>query len=81
MTNCVKMSEIRQPFFSKWYDFETDLDPVNMHMFFENSKGSFDLDFQFDNSTITNLFKEPVVPPGLEADASLDRRTPELMVS
>jgi len=77
MTNCVMISHITQPFFSKWYDFETDLDPVKMD---ENSKGSFDLDFQFD-STITNPFKEPVVPPGLKADASLDRRTPDLMLS
>jgi hypothetical protein len=79
MTNCVMISGITQPFFSKWYDFETDLDPVKMD---ENSEGSFDLDFQFDTSTITNPFKEPVVPPGLKADASLDRRrTPDLMLS
>jgi hypothetical protein len=77
MTNCVKISDIKQPFFSIWYDYKEDLEPLKMDGI---SKGSFDLDFQFD-STITNLFKEPVVPPGLEADASLDRRTPDFMVS
>jgi hypothetical protein len=63
MTNCVKISDIKQPFFSIWYDYKEDLEPLKMDGI---SKGSFDLDFQFDTSTITNLFKEPVVPPGLD---------------
>ena len=76
MKNCVDMTSITQPLFSKWYDYE---DEEPFYNYVVPIEYSFDVDFKFDTSTITKLFKEPVVPPKLKKYVSVDRREPVSM--
>ena len=72
MKHCVNMTPITQPLFSKWYDYEDE--ETSSKYVVPMEEYSFDLHFDTSAITITNIFKEPVVPPELNEYVSVDRR-------
>ena len=78
-TNCVDMSSINQPLFSKWYNIK---DEDKAEIFVDVTDKSFDSEFAF-TKTIDTLIKEPDVPSDLLGFASQDRRRrePDFMIS